>query len=178
MVPKCGWPCRRKPKKVKSKPSLTSVQAPPVSEENRPKLPDVLIEHNSIMRGAIPCLPVPVAWLCLICNLFIPGLGEFFQSRSRDRSRSTQLEIVQLFLIGSVLSGVFNLCCGQPRFSATASPAARIGALIVNIVVGVSQLFTVLFCLVGWGWSVWWGVTMLRLASKYSRVNPFHSLFG
>lgn len=58
------------------------------------------------------------------------------------------------------------MCFGQPRFGATASPKARIGAFIVNLIVGVGQAFTVLFCLVGWGWSIWWGITMIRLASK------------
>ncbi|KAJ8679271.1 hypothetical protein QAD02_015058 [Eretmocerus hayati] len=132
--------------KVRAKHSLTSVQAPPVSEESRPKLPDVLVEHNSVMRGAIPCLPLPLAWFCLIFNVVLPGSGTAF-------------------------SGLFNLCTGQPRFSAQASPKARFGALIVNFVVGFSQLFTLVFCLVGWGWSIWWGVTMLRIARKYKRFK-------
>ncbi|OXU28619.1 hypothetical protein TSAR_010924 [Trichomalopsis sarcophagae] len=145
--------CRRRPsdqiqrtKTVRAKHSLTSVAAPPLSEETRPKLPDVLVEHNSVMHGAIPCLPVPVAWFCLFWNVLLPGSG-------------------------TILSGLFNLCMGQPRFSATASPKARLGALIVNLIVGVSQAFTVLFCLVGWGWSIWWGVTMIRLARKYKRFK-------
>ncbi|XP_016840274.1 protein stum [Nasonia vitripennis] len=145
--------CRRRPsdqiqrtRTVRAKHSLTSVAAPPLSEETRPKLPDVLVEHNSVMHGAIPCLPVPVAWFCLFWNVLLPGSG-------------------------TILSGLFNLCMGQPRFSATASPKARFGALIVNLIVGVSQAFTVLFCLVGWGWSIWWGVTMIRLARKYKRFK-------
>jgi len=27
------------------------------------------------MRGAIPCLPVPLAWFCLIWNVLLPGTG-------------------------------------------------------------------------------------------------------
>ncbi|KAL7304861.1 hypothetical protein TKK_0002667 [Trichogramma kaykai] len=130
----------------RSKHSIASIAAAPPSEENRPKLPDVLVEHGSVMRGAIPCLPVILAWLCLICNVCIPGSG-------------------------TLLAGLFNLCCGQPRFSATASPKARVGALVVDALVGVSQLFTVLFCLVGWGWSIWWGVTMVRVARKWKRFK-------
>ncbi|KMQ98270.1 protein spec3 [Lasius niger] len=109
--------------------------------EPKAKLPDVLVEHNSVMRGAIPCLPVPLAWFCLMWNVLLPGTG-------------------------TVWSGLFNLCTGQPRFSPVAGLKSRLGALIVNLVVGVGQLFTVLFCLVGWGWSIWWGVNMVRLASK------------
>lgn len=87
-------------KSIRAKHSITSVVAPPVSEvfiskkkylfkkkftflknfksyfqELRPKLPDVLVEHNSLMRGAIPCLPIPLAWFCFVWNLLIPGSG-------------------------------------------------------------------------------------------------------
>lgn len=46
-----------------------------ISQEPKAKLPDVLVEYNSIMRGAIPCLPVPLAWFCLIWNVLLPGTG-------------------------------------------------------------------------------------------------------
>ncbi|KAG8039182.1 hypothetical protein G9C98_003489 [Cotesia typhae] len=71
----------------------------------------------------------------------------------------------------TIWSGLFNLCVGQPRFAATSSARSRLGAFIVDIIVGVSQAFTVLFCLVGWGWSIWWGVTMIRLARKWKRFK-------
>jgi hypothetical protein len=41
------------------------------------------------------------------------------------------------------------------------------GSLVVNLMVGAAQLFTVIFCLVGWGWSIWWGLIMLRIASEW-----------
>ncbi|CAK9830861.1 Protein stum [Anthophora retusa] len=131
---------------IRAKHSLTSVAPPPLSEEPKAKIPDVLVEHNSLMRGAIPCLPVPLAWFCLVWNVLLPGSG-------------------------TVWSGIFNLCTGQPRFSAVAGLKSRLGAFVVNLVVGVGQLFTVLFCLVGWGWSIWWGVTLVRLARKYKRFK-------
>jgi hypothetical protein len=37
---------------------------------------------------------------------------------------------------------------------------------MVNVIVGAAQLFTVIFCLVGWGWSIWWGLIMLKIASE------------
>ncbi|XP_076220577.1 mechanosensory transduction mediator stumble [Nomia melanderi] len=143
--------CKRKAeaertRSIRAKHSLTSVAPPPLSEEPKAKIPDVLVEHNSLMRGAIPCLPVPLAWFCLVWNVLLPGSG-------------------------TVWSGIFNLCSGQPRFSAVAGLKSRLGAFVVNLVVGVGQLFTVLFCLVGWGWSIWWGVTLVRLARKYKRFK-------
>nr|XP_003703849.1 PREDICTED: protein stum [Megachile rotundata] len=131
---------------IRAKHSLTSVAPPPLSEEPKAKIPDVLVEHNSLMRGAIPCLPVPLAWFCLVWNVLLPGSG-------------------------TVWSGIFNLCTGQPRFSSVAGVKSRLGAFVVNLMVGVGQLFTVLFCLVGWGWSIWWGVTLVRLARKYKRFK-------
>lgn len=44
-------------------------------QEPKAKIPDVLVEHNSVMRGAIPCLPVPLAWFCLVWNFLLPGTG-------------------------------------------------------------------------------------------------------
>ncbi|XP_011307180.1 serine/arginine repetitive matrix protein 2 [Fopius arisanus] len=150
--------CRRssedeRSKNIRAKHSLTSVAPPPLSEAQKPKLPDVLVEHNSVMRGAIPCLPVPLAWFCLVWNVLLPGTG-------------------------TVWSGLFNLCVGQPRFAQTASGKSRLGALIVNIIVGASQAFTVLFCLVGWGWSIWWAVTMIRLARKWKRFKAAEATNG
>lgn len=43
-----------------------------------------------------------------------------------------------------------------------------IGSFLINLLVGCGQLFTVLFCLVGWGWSIWWGVIFVKVARKYS----------
>ncbi|XP_066586724.1 protein stum [Prorops nasuta] len=140
-------------KSIRAKHSLTSVAPPPLSEEPRAKIPDVLVEHNSMMRAAIPCLPLPLAWFCLLWNVLLPGSGTFW-------------------------SGLFNLCVGQPRFSSVATFKSRLGAFIVNLIVGVGQLFTVLFCLVGWGWSIWWGITMIKLARKYKRFKDSEAASG
>ncbi|XP_044014083.1 GATA zinc finger domain-containing protein 8 [Aphidius gifuensis] len=167
----CRWPsccksicscscCRRRDdeksersRSIRAKHSLTSIAPPQISAEQKSKIPEVLVEHSSVMRGAIPCLPVPLAWFCLIWNILLPGSG-------------------------TIWSGIFNLCVGQPRFAVTTSARGRFGAFIVNIIVGISQLFTVLFCLVGWGWSIWWGVTMLRLARKWKRFKASEAING
>lgn len=46
-------------------------------EDTRPKIDESLVDHTSIMKAAIPVLPVGLAWFCLICNCLIPGFGMF-----------------------------------------------------------------------------------------------------
>ncbi|KAL5238347.1 hypothetical protein ACI65C_005757 [Semiaphis heraclei] len=113
---------------------------------NIPKLDSVFVDHSSVMKGAIPVLPVTLAWLCLVFNVIIPGAGTFS-------------------------SGMLCLCVGKPRFTVNDTFQSRVGAFCVNFVVAAAQLFTVLFCLVGWGWSIWWGVIMLKMAKKYQKVK-------
>ena len=43
-----------------------------------PPIDPKLIEKNSIVRAAIPILPMPLATLCFFLNLLIPGLGKYF----------------------------------------------------------------------------------------------------
>ncbi|KAK9670817.1 Ectodermal ciliogenesis protein [Popillia japonica] len=66
---------------------------------------------------------------------------------------------------------MFCLCLGKPRFSQNDGPRPRIGAFLIDLIIGCGQLFTVLFCLVGWGWSIWWGVIMLKIARKHKRIR-------
>lgn len=40
------------------------------------KLDASFVEHVSTMKAAIPVLPVRLAWICLILNVFLPGFGE------------------------------------------------------------------------------------------------------
>ena len=42
----------------------------------------------------------------------------------------------------------------------------RLVTLCVNVCIGVSPLFIVTFMLVGWFWSIAWGVNMVTLAGK------------
>ncbi|GLV45579.1 stumble [Carabus blaptoides fortunei] len=135
----------RRPSMMSKKKSLSSTLQPP-PEDNSPKLDSSLVEYTSHMRGAIPVLPVSLAWMCLICNVFLPGFG-------------------------TILSGLFCLCIGIPRFSPRDGARARIGAFMIDVIVGISQMFTVLFCLVGWGWSIWWGVIMLKIARKHRKIK-------
>lgn len=83
---------------------------------------------------------------------------------------------IKIFVInfpGTICSGVFCLCLGIPRFSQYDGVRARIGSFVINTFVGVAQAFTLIFCLVGWGWSIWWGMIMLRASSNY-KCNLFN----
>ncbi|XP_052747922.1 protein stum [Galleria mellonella] len=127
-----------------SKNKSLSPTLPP--EDTRKKLDTSLIEHTSVMRGAIPVLPTVLAYFCLFCNIIVPGLGTIF-------------------------SGMFCLCFGIPRFGVHDGAKHRIGSFLINLLVGCGQLFTVLFCLVGWGWSIWWGVIFVKVARKYRKLK-------
>lgn len=145
MCCKFGGCCGPDPPELNRRKSRYSLKKSQSIVQGLPKLDPTLVEHSSIMRGAIPVLPLPLAWICLILNIFLPG-------------------------VGTLSSGIFCLCFGKPRFSINDTHATRFGAFCVNVVVAISQLFTILFCLVGWGWSIWWGVIMIRLAKKHRRI--------
>jgi hypothetical protein len=67
---------------------------------------------------------------------------------------------------GTFASGCLVLCLGHPRFSARTTFDHRLGAFVVNVAVAVAQTVTVIMCLVGWCWSIGWGVTIVTIASK------------
>ncbi|CAH1099161.1 unnamed protein product [Psylliodes chrysocephalus] len=154
----CCKCCKRKPVEVperkdsviSKKKSLTPTTAPP-PEEVKPKIDISLVEHSSHMKGAIPILPICLAWFCLILNCIAPGTG-------------------------TVISGLLCLCIGIPRFSQKDGARPRIGAFIIDLIIGFSQFFTVLFCLVGWGWSIWWGIIMIKIARKHKRFKQLEAI--
>lgn len=61
------------------------------------------------------------------------------------------------------------MCCGKCRVQTKDDP--RFVTLCVNACVGVSQLFTVTFLLVGWFWSIAWGVNMVLLSGMINLHN-------
>ena len=44
-------------------------------QDQKPKLDMILVEHASLMKGAIPVMPLFLAYFCLVCNVIIPGSG-------------------------------------------------------------------------------------------------------
>lgn len=114
--------------------------------QEKPKLDHALLEHNSMMKAALPALPICLAYFCLVMNVIIPGLGTIF-------------------------AGLFCVCFGKPRFSQMDGAKPRIGSLVINTIVGFAQAFCVIFCLVGWGWSIWWGLIILKTAREWKMIS-------
>ncbi|KAJ8944823.1 hypothetical protein NQ318_013160 [Aromia moschata] len=145
-------PISRKASIISKKKSLTPTTAPP-PEDTGPKLDMSLIEHTSHMKAAIPVLPICLAWFCLIMNCIAPGTGT------------------------NLFSVAFSAYVSENRgFLKKDGPKPRIGSFLINTIIGFGQFFTVLFCLVGWGWSIWWGVIMLKIARKYKKLKHLEAI--
>ncbi|CAJ0590768.1 unnamed protein product [Cylicocyclus nassatus] len=94
----------------------------------------------TLMHEAIPFLPLPVALFCMMMNVIIPGTG-------------------------TILSGVSALCLGQPRVNM--KEGRKLVTLVVNLLVGISQFFTITFLFVGWFWSIAWGGLLVIHSMQY-----------
>jgi hypothetical protein len=103
----------------------------------------------------------------LVENSNVPQLKIILSENIRE---FLKLEWSRITLSGTMSSGFFCLCFGKPRFGPHDNPQGRMGSFVVNVIVGAAQLFTVIFCLVGWGWSIWWGLIMLRIAREYKTI--------
>lgn len=118
-----------------------SIEAQQASKEHR-NGDKVNLPTNDItlMHEAIPFLPFPAALICLIFNILLPGSG-------------------------TILSGIAALCMGQPRVNL--KEGRKLVTLLVNLLVGISQFFTITFLFVGWFWSIAWGGLIIIHAMQY-----------
>ncbi|XP_033632365.1 protein SPEC3-like [Asterias rubens] len=89
-------------------------------------------------RQAIPALHIAAAVPCLILNIFLPG-------------------------IGTIVAGFSVFCCGNPGQEG----AGKVGTCCLNIFVGLLQLLTCWIFLIGWIWSIMWGIAFLGLSADY-----------
>ncbi|GFO32282.1 nipped-b-like protein b [Plakobranchus ocellatus] len=100
----------------------------------------MLTRDESYIKSAIPYLPLSLAVTCLVLNILLPGLG-------------------------TIVSGVSLLCCGRARLST--KPDQTLTIVCTNCMVGLAQLFTVTFMLVGWFWAIGWGIHLVSLSGNY-----------
>ncbi|XP_064603586.1 uncharacterized protein LOC135469003 [Liolophura sinensis] len=114
----------------------------PVNNNEEEKTKSVVYTDDALIRLAIPYLPVGLAVTCLITNILLPGSG-------------------------TIISGFSIFCCGKARVPTKDDHV--IVTFCVNVWVGVAQLFTIPLFLVGWFWSVAWGIRMVLLALQHRR---------
>ncbi|XP_043215704.1 protein stum-like [Amphibalanus amphitrite] len=114
--------------------------------EKGPQLDPSMVNTTSMARGAIPVLPRSAAYLCLLLNIFLPGLG-------------------------TAASGLLVHCMGRTRYSVETTKQDRWASTCTNLVVALMQLYTLTFCLVGWFWSVGWGVIMVTVADQHRSLQ-------
>ncbi|XP_071492645.1 protein SPEC3-like [Diadema antillarum] len=91
-------------------------------------------------RAAIPAMPIALAVVCLILNIFLPG-------------------------IGTIVAGFSVFCCANPG----QSDEGKVGTMCLNFWVGILQLFLVLIFFIGWVWSIMWGVAFIALSADYHK---------
>ncbi|NXD09748.1 STUM protein, partial [Nothocercus nigrocapillus] len=97
-------------------------------------------EKKGPLRAAIPYMPFPVAVICLFLNTFVPGLGTFVSA--------------------------FTVLCG----ARTDLPDRHMCCVFwLNIAAALIQILTAIV-MVGWIMSIFWGMDMVILASKYSAL--------
>ncbi|XP_071962377.1 uncharacterized protein [Antedon mediterranea] len=110
-----------------------------------------LVENANTRVGdsllfTIPYMDVKLAYICLFLNIVIPGLG-------------------------TILSGFSVLCLSSSTPQDDRKQDEVIQLCCSNLCVGLSQMFTITFFLVGWIWSITWGVNMVLLANHHRKTQ-------
>ncbi|KRY33589.1 putative protein SPEC3 [Trichinella spiralis] len=104
--------------------------------------------NESLIYAAIPFLPLPIAIVCFLLNLLLPGSETPFK--------------------GTVLAGMAILLVGQPRLEVRETRTLL--TMLINCCVGVSQFATVTFFLIGWFWSIaWGGLFIMHSTNQFSQ---------
>ncbi|XP_058165358.1 protein stum homolog [Dasypus novemcinctus] len=99
-------------------------------------------EKKGPLRAAIPCMPFPVAVICLFLNTFVPGLG--------------------------TLVSAFTVLCGARTELADRHVCC---VFWLNVAAALLQALTAVV-LVGWVMSIFWGMDMVILASYKEQGIP------
>lgn len=134
--PQAGYP----------QPNMYPASYPPLSQQqqqaymmSQPQQITVVTQQpnnsTSGIRQAIPELPMALAVCLLIVNIILPG-------------------------VGTIIAGASVFCCGNIG----ASGSSKLGTFCINFWVGIAQLFTVWIFLLGWVWSIMWGVAFIAVS--------------
>ncbi|XP_052282764.1 uncharacterized protein LOC127879758 isoform X2 [Dreissena polymorpha] len=93
---------------------------------------------DSFLRDSIPAMPRCLAIACLILNILLPGLGTF-------------------------VAGLSTLCGSTIRFKTMSTQKV----ILSNTSVAFLQFLTAFLFLLGWIWSIVWGVAFLTISDDY-----------
>ncbi|CAB3994454.1 Hypothetical predicted protein [Paramuricea clavata] len=88
----------------------------------------------------IPVIPRPLAIFCLVANIIFPGSG-------------------------TIVSGFSVFCFHYEKDSCL----EMINTCVANVLVGLCQLITVVFLLIGWFWSIIWGCALVGHSNYYKK---------
>ncbi|XP_070577371.1 protein stum homolog [Ptychodera flava] len=116
-----------------------------ISSGSMARRPTVTIIHikekHGPLRAAVPCMPLPIAIICCLLNICTPG-------------------------IGTLISAFTVFCCGK-----TGNPErAPCVDFWLNILSALLQIIT-FPVIVGWIWSIFWGMTFVTLSAEYKRAR-------
>ncbi|XP_028396036.1 protein SPEC3-like [Dendronephthya gigantea] len=89
---------------------------------------------------AIPIIPRPLAIFCLVANIIVPGTG-------------------------TIISGFLVFCFHHKKDNCL----KMINMCLGNVLVGLAQLITVVFLLIGWFWSIIWGCALVGHSQNYQK---------
>ncbi|KAL5008175.1 hypothetical protein ScPMuIL_013756 [Solemya velum] len=118
--------------------------APPSSIVHRTVVKDKPSEEpESSLRDVIPAMRKHIAVVCLILNVVLPGMGTF-------------------------ISGLTVLCGSKVRLKAM----TRKKVVWVNTWVALLQFVTAFLFLLGWIWSIVWGVAFVSISVDYYKKSP------
>lgn len=93
---------------------------------------------DSSLRDSIPAMQKPVAITCLVLNILLPGLGTF-------------------------IAGFTVLCGSTIRFK----NMTKQNVIFSNTWVAFLQFITAFLFLLGWIWSIVWGVAFITISTDY-----------
>ncbi|KAH9509051.1 hypothetical protein Btru_048891, partial [Bulinus truncatus] len=96
-------------------------------------------EQDQSLRDYIPAMHTGVAVLCLFLNVILPGTG-------------------------TITAGVSLMCCSRAR----PAGSSKSHCMWVNIGVGAVQFFLTFIFLMGWIWSIVWGLAFLTIAREFT----------
>lgn len=130
---------------------------------------DVKQKHGPF-RKAIPVMSIGWASLCCVCNILLPGSGESFSLLHRTNNGTISsywysdmdncVSLPHFPLTGTLISAFHCLQGHETEYE------SRLWPCLLNILCAILQ-FILTPLIIGWLWSVMWGIVFVNLARKW-----------